>query len=431
MLRAEARALPAWPLYVLFLGYPVWWAMGLSAFAVFGSACLMALLLVMTRRVELPPGFALWAMFLLFAGGAATQLDSAPRLIGFAVRYGQYVGATIILLYVYNAREHLTPRRILACFVGFFTFVCFGGWLGVLAPHGSITTPAERLLPASVKNNSYVLDLVHPHFAEVQQPYGSLLTFYRPSAPFPYTNGWGCNVALLLPLVIAAFVLVGRGWQRVLILLVVASAVVPAVSTLNRGMFLGIGVAVGYAALLYALRGQVAIIASIVVAALGGLLFAQRAGVVALLDDRVRNSGTNTGRETIYQEAWEGTLKSPLFGYGAPRPSKTLEISVGTQGHFWNVMYSYGLPALGCFVGFFLLTAWRTRGARTHIDLWVHVAFVVVLVTIFYYGYDGPQLAVAVTAAGLSLRSRPAVQSGGKSRDAHKAALRRPVPIAG
>ena len=72
------------------------------------------------------------------------------------------------------------------------------GWLGVLVPKGRIETITSKILPSSIASNSYVDNLVRPPFAEVQTPYGSPITFNRPSAPFAYTNGWGVNYTLMI-----------------------------------------------------------------------------------------------------------------------------------------------------------------------------------------------------------------------------------------
>ena len=403
--RAGPPALPAWPYLLLFVGFPLWWVLGLGAFAVAIVAVPMLVLLVVHGRVLVPRGFALWLLFLLFACAAAVELDSSLRLVGFAVRISSYLGATVVFVYVYNCTERsLSTRRALLGLAAFFAFVVVGGWLGVLLPHGHLTTPAEKLLPATIAANDYVRALVHPGFAEVQQPYGSPRAFSRPSAPFAYTNGWGCNVALLVPLVLAGLAATRRTSVRIGLVAVTAAALVPAFATLNRGMFLAIGIGLAYASVRLAVRGRAVPLASVVTAVVVGLAVASATGVFATLQERLHYSETNTSRETIYREAFDGALASPLLGNGAPRPSQTLDISVGTQGQIWNVMFSYGFPALAFFVGWFVLAAWQSRHGRGPAGIWLHVSLVVAVFTVFYYGYDGPQLVLVMVAAALSLR---------------------------
>lgn len=402
--RTAAPQLPAWPLYVLFAGFPIWWVSGLAAFAVIITAIPMLVLLVVRRRTEVPPIFWLWVGFIIWACAAALELSSGSRLIGFSVRMSNYVGSTIVFVYIYNARERLDNRTVLRALALFFGFVVLGGYLGVLLPHGSLTTPAESLLPASIAKNEYVHALVHPPFAEVQQPYGSPRTFSRPSAPFPYTNSWGCNVALLVPLVVAAIVSMRRRRSRLVLIAMLMAACVPAFATLNRGMFLALGIVLAYASLRLAFRGQLIPLVVVVGGTTVGLVVAVLVGVLSSLQERLHYSQTNLGRQTIYQEAFDGAMHSPIFGNGAPQPSQTLSVSIGTQGQVWNVMFSYGFIALFFFLGWFALCVARSWRAPGQAGLWVHATLFVAFVTFFYYGYDGTQLSVAMAAAGLALR---------------------------
>jgi len=417
--RNPPKQLPAWPVFLLFAGFPLWWLTGFAAFAVVLTAVPMLILLGQRQRIELPPAFWLWIGFMIWACAAALELSSSTRLIGFSVRLSNYLGSAIVFVYIYNARERLSDRTVLRALVLFFAFVVFGGYLGMLLPHGSLHTPAESLLPTNVAQNEYVQALVHPAFAEVQQPYGSPRAFYRPSAPFPYTNSWGCNVALLVPLVIATMALARRRRSRLVLLVLLAAASLPAFATLNRGMFLAIGILLGYAALRLAFRGQLLPLVAIIGAAVVGIATAVALGVLADLQSRLHYSRTNLGRQTIYREAFDGALNSPIFGHGAPQPSQTLSVSVGTQGQVWNVMYSYGFIALALFLGWFLaavLLSWR---AGNHGRLWIHATLFVCFLTFFYYGYDGIQLTVAMVAAALALRpaSRPPAIEPGRVPD--------------
>jgi O-antigen ligase len=382
----------------------VWWVAGLGAFAVALSAIPMIALMAYCRRAELPAGFSLWVIFLGWTIVSATQLD-LNKLIGYFVRFGNLAGCGVLFVYVYNARSTLDQRRMLLVLAAFLGFVVFGGYLGVLDPHGSFKTLIERLLPASITRNQYAYSLVHPSFAEVQHPWGSPQTFYRPSAPFAYTNSWGCNMALLVPLGMAAVARV-RGNSRLLIVGALFAGIVPALASLNRGMYIGFGVAVLYVALRLAGRGRVLPLAGILGGA--GVLFAvaYAAGFVAKLQQRLQYSATNTGRAEIYRESFDGALQSPLFGKGAPTASQTVDVSIGTQGQIWNLMYSYGFIALGLFMLWFLVAWWSGRRAPDSASLWINASLLVAFVSFFYYGYDGPQLAVAMAAAAISMRER-------------------------
>ena len=402
----RSRQLPAWPVYVLFAGFPVWWVLGLGAFAVVLVAIPMFLLLVQRRDVEVPGPFWLWVGFVVWACVAALELTSGSRLVGFSVRMGNYVGSSVVFLYLYNGRDRLSTRAVLRALVLFFAVVVAGGYLGVLVPRGSLSTPVQALLPLNISNNEYVRALVHPSFAEVQRPYGSPRTFFRPSAPFPYTNSWGCNVALLVPLVVAAIMTFRRPVWRLAMVALLAAACVPAFATLNRGMFLALGMVLSYASLRLAFRGRLLPLSMVLGGASVGLAVAVSSGVLARLQERLHYSRTNVGRQTIYREAFDGAVDSPIFGHGSPQPSTTVDVSIGTQGQVWNVMFSYGFVALAFFLGWFGLVVLYSWKARDQAGLWVHATLFVAFMTFFYYGYDGIQLTVAMTAAALALRAR-------------------------
>lgn len=397
--------LPVWPVFLLFAGYPVWWALGLGSFAVLISGVVMLILLVLRGRVELPLGFAVFLMFLLWTLASASQLDS-HQLIGFVVRFGNLFGCAVLCLYIYNARPRLTTRLVLVALACFLAFAVFGGYLGVLLPNGSLSTPVEKVLPGSIASNSYVSALVHPAFAEIQHPYGSPVSFARPSAPFPYTNSWGCNVALLIPLALAALPHLRTHKGRVVVVAVLAAGAVPAGATLNRGLYIGLIIALAYVAIRLAARGRIVPLGVLLGAATVAYAIAVVTGFTAQLSQRLQYSESNAGRSAIYAESFQGALQSPILGHGAPGKSDTVDVAVGSQGQIWNLMYSYGFIGLGLFVLFFLVATWAGRRALAPGSLWLNATLVVAIVSFIYYGFDGPQLAVAVAAAALTIRER-------------------------
>ena len=193
--RPPAAELPAWPVYLLFAGFGIWWLLGLGAFAVAVVAIPMAVLLVQHRDVEVPQAFFLWLGFVAWACAAVLELSTASKLIGFGVRMSNYLGCSVVFLYVYNGRNRLDRRAVLRALVLFFAVVVAGGYLGMLVPRGSLSTPVQALLPLNIRNNEYVHALVHPSFAEVQRPYGSPRTF----ACFNAASAFASSASALRP----------------------------------------------------------------------------------------------------------------------------------------------------------------------------------------------------------------------------------------
>lgn len=396
--------LPAWPVGLLLCGYPVWWALGLAPLAVATSALVMTALLTVRGRVVVVPAAALWAAFLLVVVASAVELDSTLRVVGYLVRFLDYAGAGVVLLYVVNARSRVTVRTVTTSAAVLFACAVVGGWLGVLFPHGAIPTVVAHLTPTSLADNDFVQTIVHPPFAQVQQDYGQVQAIARPSAPFAYTNSWGCTVAILVPFLVLDFLQTSSRRRRVALVALLAAAAVPAAATLDRGMALAIGIGLLWASVRYAMRRRLAAAGVLVAACIAAVVLVATTGVLTSLTERLRLSHTNAGRLALYREAWDGARRSPLLGHGAPRPSATTDVSVGTQGVVWTVMYSFGLVALVCFLAFLLWAVVRAGRLPGPPGVWLQVALLSVLVCSVVYDFEGPELSLLMVAAGLAFR---------------------------
>ena len=404
------RPLPRWPLLALYLGFPVWWLLGLGPFIWPVLAVPMLGALVLRGRIRFPAGFGLWFGFLVWMLGSGIELDSSARVLGWAYRASLYLSATVAFLYVYNSpRDRLPPRTISFVLTGFWAFVVIGGYLGLAFPHGSFGTPVEHFMPQSLLANGFVQAMVHPAFAQTAG--ASLGVAPRPQAPFTYTNEWGGNFALLVPMVLTAMSQTRSGGGRILLALLLPVGLVPAALSLNRGLFLSLGAGLVYAALRYAIRGRVkAMIGITVVVAVAGAVFAVLP-VKQLLTERLTNSSTNQTRASLYAEARDRVAASPLLGYGAPRPSEVGGTSpaVGTQGQLWMVLFSHGIPGAALFVSFYLWAVWRTRRALTPPWFWAHVTLVIGLVQLPIYGMLPAELSTVMVAIAMALREEEAL----------------------
>lgn len=405
-----AAPLPAWPVLSLFYGVLVWWVLGLMPFSSLIVAVPMLLLLVYRARIHLPPGVLPWIAFVIWVIPTVVMLDSSGQIIGWFIRESQFIAIAIILVYVANARRSITPQKLLDALTAMWLSFIVGGYLGLLWPQGQLTWTIGRILPSSIRSNDYVQDLVFPTFAEVQEPWGAVEPFVRPAAPFSYTNGWGAALAVLTPLVVAG-VLLGRSRVRLLILLIGgAAAVVPIAASTNRGLVVSIACSVAYVLVRETLRGRWR--ASLSIGALVGLCTwaLSAAGLFGGIEGRQDTVDTTDGRAGLYAETFNRTLRSPLLGYGYPRPSFTSEISVGTQGAVWNTMFCFGFIGLLLFVIFLVGVLVRTWSAPTSPLLWMHASLLSVVVIAPFYGLDR-HLIVFAAVAGVLLRERYASHS--------------------
>ena len=401
-----------WPVYALFLGFPIWWALGLGGFIWPVLAIPMALSLLMRGEVRAPRGFGLWLLFLIWMVGSATQPDEVDRFIVFAYRFSIYISATILFLYVFNLPgEAAWSRRMIIVLFGFWFIAVIGGLLGVAFPQTSFRSITELLIPTRFLSNSFVRELVHPELAQIHGFLGYPVP--RPKAPFVYTNEWGANIALLTPFAIAALGCVRTRAAKWMIGLALVASVIPMVVSLNRGLWLSLGVGLGYAMVRLFLRGKVQVLRALLLFILLGSILALATPLQELISDRLATPHSNRTRLSLYEEATESVLESPLVGFGAPRPSQRNPgaPAVGTHGQFWMVLVSHGIPGAALFVGWLLYAFWSSRKAPSSLQLWPHVCLGIALAQLLYYGMlPGPIHIVMVASAvawRLSLEAPP------------------------
>lgn len=399
-------ALPAWPMYMLLAGFPVWWSLGAAPFAPMVMAILMATLMVLRRRLDLVPGVLPWFAFLLWAAGAAVTLPTAISFVGFAQRYGNLLAVGIFMLYYINARETLSPRKIINGVLCLWATVVVLGLVATQVPDLRLTTPVGAVMPRSLTSNPLVYDLVFPRMAEIQQPWGAPEPFERPAAPFPFSNSWGVAFVVMTPVAIAALGIIKSRWKRVAVLVLLGASLIPALATGNRGMLIGTALAVVYVLLRMGARGHLFRVA-LLGAGTGVAAFALVAsGQLEQILGRQEYSDSTGGRLSIYSETLAATLKSPLLGYGAPRLDETIGVSLGTQGYVWMLMFSYGFVGLGLFVVFLAGGIIRTWHAAGNTGLWLHSVPVAGAGIAGFYSFDVMQLTVVTLVLAVLLRAR-------------------------
>ncbi|MEH1169944.1 O-antigen ligase family protein [Micromonospora sp. CPCC 205539] len=396
--------LPLWPLSLMFGLVPLWWLLG--AFYL-GWSLLGALLLalLLTRgRVPLPPASGLWLLFLAIVVVSATQLPSPASLLTFALRLAFYVTALVVGVYVYvAARERADLTVVLSPLCAFWFALVVLGWLGVLMPRLAMATPMEVLLPAGVARAPFIQDMVHLTTAEYSSR--SLNPIYRPAAPFAYTNNYGSAYAMTLPCVVAFTMLRRRGLLRWALLASLPLSLGPAFFTLNRAMFLSLGVGLAVLGVRASLRGNVRVAASIVGVVVIGALATVVIPITDLINQRVDSSDTNTDRLSLYTEVIRRVQDSPWLGYGAPVNVDTVsaDAPIGTQGQLWMVLFSHGVPALVCFLAWFVAAAVSCARATSAAGQWLAVVPVVCLVQIPFYGMANQNLTVAFFAVAFAM----------------------------
>jgi hypothetical protein len=372
----------------------------------------MAWYLITRRNIKVPRGFGVWMLFLVWMLASIVVLNIHPhdaraehgssRYISFAFRALSYLSATIILLYIGNVSEKALPsRRIVQGLAFLFIVTTIGGFAGIVAPSFSFTSPFELMLPGSLRANSFVHDLVHPGFSQVQDVLG--YSAGRPKAPFEYTNEWGGNLGFFLPFFALVWLVYARGRKRLIGVAILVASVIPIVYSLNRGLWIAVGVAIVYTVWRLGLRGKFWAVWAMV----GGLLVATLLFLASplhgLVTDRLAHPHSNQRRSYLVQEAVSGALSSPVIGWGTPRPSigsnQSISVgpskscpqcgtpAIGTHGQLWLVLYCNGFIGAALFVWFFISAFWHYRRNATPVG--IAATLVILMWMVFLFIYNG------------------------------------------
>jgi hypothetical protein len=402
---------PGWPVLTILLFFPLWYILGLGAFIWIILAVPMFAHLLLARSWRAPGGLILWFFFLLWTALSAFQLHTTANWFTYLFRFATYAAAMIGFLYLVNTDDKDLPtHKIVRALTVFWVIVVAGGYLALALPHFSFSTPVEKLLPGSFLSNRWLYDLVHPSLAQAQalggaRAIGHAIT--RPAAPFAYTNQWGATYAFLTPFVfLTARQSRSRRVRAGLFVLLVVS-LVPFIISVNRGAWLSLVVAAVYAWARFAgrryLRSTLGLLGLLVVVALVIVATPLR-GVV---QQRIAHEGSASLRLSLYQQSGQNVMQSPVIGFGVPLPQPVSQYTlpnVGTQGQLWLVLVSVGFPGTFFFLAWLLYLFWESRSVTDGVSFAAHLAILMALVQIPFYGWIPAQMFLIMIAGALVWR---------------------------
>ncbi|MGY2701904.1 hypothetical protein [Nocardioides sp. HB32] len=421
---------PGWPLSVLYLGFPLWWALGLAQVIFFAMAAVMVVHLRRGGPLRVPRGFTPWLLFLvwMFAGVLlvhATAPHTVPggglgRVANFGVWALWYLAITVVMLYVVNTAREVSTQRIVRLLGWMFVVTAGFGVLAVLAPSLEFESPMELMLPHSLVSTNFVRTLVHPSLSSSSDFLGYVQP--RPTAPFPYSNAWGNNLALYLPFFFLAWLGRDAGWRRKLAPVVLVAAVFPIIFSLNRGLWISLALAGGYAAVRLAVNGRTRALQVLVAAVvIGGIAFTA-SPLYDTLVLRVETPHSNDRRagtaETVVSTTAQG---SPVLGYGTTRTMAGSFSSLaggeteschqcaapplGTQGFMWRLVLTTGFGGTLLCLWFFGAQFLRRARGPAPLDVATCTVLLIAVVCFFVYDSLGSALFTVMIAVGLMARS--------------------------
>jgi hypothetical protein len=438
--RAEPRFLkPGWPLVMLYAFFPLWWALGLAQLIFFASAAAMAVALYRRRAtLVVPRFFTVWVLFLLWMLAGVFVLPAiAPgtaagvtigRYVGFTVWSAWYFAVTIAAIYVLNTAREIPTQRVVRLLAWMFVVTTGFGVLAVVVPMLEFKSAIELILPRGLASSQYIRTLVHPSLSSTSDFLGYVQP--RPTAPFPYSNAWGNNLALYLPFFVLGWFGRDAGWRRKVAPLVLLAAVFPITFSLNRGLWGALTVAAVYSSVRLAVNGRTRGL-QILVATLtiGGLLFVSSPlydTIKLRLETPHSNDRRGATASTVVKTAYEG---SPIVGFGMTRKMQGSFSSLaggetaqchqcaapplGTQGYMWRLVLTTGFG--GMVLCLLFLALQFLRRARGAIPLEVACCTVLIVAGMCFFVYDslGSAMFTVFLAIGLmARRDLPPVSPG-------------------
>ncbi|GAA4925429.1 hypothetical protein HD597_011455 [Nonomuraea thailandensis] len=398
----------AWPIAALLVGYPAWWALGFGGLSVIVLAVPMAVLLLRRRPIRVPRGFGLWVLLLAGYLVSGLMLGESPpgtygelgagRLIGYGMRLALYCSVLITVLYLGNLTERELPQLRLVRMLGvLFVSTVAGGLLGVFLPGFAYTSPVELLLPDWISGNSFVQNLIHPTAAQTQKVLG--FASPRPEAPYEWANAWGSNASVLLVWFVVGWWVYGGPRRRLFVAVVLALAAIPIVYSLNRGLWIGLGLAVLYVIVRVGGRTRVALCGALAAAALAFTL----SPLSSLFAQRLDRPHSNDIRAFTVSATLTAAGHSPVIGYGNTRNAtgnhRTITTGktdwcdtcghppLGSDGQLWLLIITQGFTGAALYVAFFLGAIRRHWRDRSPVGL--AGVLVMGLVLLYMFIYDG------------------------------------------
>jgi hypothetical protein len=341
-------------------------------------------------------------------------------MLNFGVRAGWYLIITMAMLYVVNTTRSVSTLRITRLLGWMFVVTAAFGVLAVLVPTLEFNSLVEMLLPSKFASTNFIRALVHPSLSSSSDFLGYVQP--RPTAPFPYSNAWGNNLALYLPFFIMSWFGKDAGWRRQLAPFVVLGSFFPIIFSLNRGLWISLAVAAVYAAVRLAVNGKARALQMLIAAAIvGGIVFVSSPlydTVVLRIETPHSNDRRAGTAETVIGVTAAG---SPLMGYATTRTMQGTFASLaggetaechqcaapplGTQGFMWRLVLTTGFVGTGLCLAFFVFQFLLRARGPSPINVVGCTVLLESVLCFFVYDSLGSALVTTMIAVGLMARA--------------------------
>lgn len=394
-----------WPIWAVTAGMPVAYLAGVQGVVWCLPAVVLGSRILSDRGVRFPLSSIPLILFLAWTVLSAAMVPSGSGILLFSYRWLLFAGALTSLVWLVNvSEERVSSAQITDWLAALWICLIAFGYLGIAFPEFVARSPFQILL-GPVGRIGFVDEISRWRFAETQGFLGYPLP--RPAAPFNATNGWGAAVGILTPFFIRSWIVQPERGRRRWGYLIGLASVYPILVSVNRGLWISLVVALVYYAARKALRGRFGAFAVLVAALVAVVVLLAATPAGRLVGDKLDKSDrSNQSRSSLYTEAWDGALRSPLVGNGAPQRPASAPADmppVGTHGLLWYLMFVHGFIGMAFFLAWLGGEALRSGRVRSADGWWTHLVLVIGVVQVPFYGLL-PQVVLLGISAGLSHR---------------------------
>ena len=394
-----------WPIWLFTAGLPVTFVLGVHGIAWPVAAVVLAGRILANPRTRFPRTTIPLLILITWMLLSIPMLRSPGSLPLYLYRWTLFLGCLSTLVWLVNVRQDRVPTaRIVDWLAALWICLILGAYLAPLLPNIIITSPFQVILgPAG--RVPFVARISEWRFAETQGFMGYQVA--RPALPFGSANSWGSAVGILTPFFIRSWLIDADRRRRTRGMVLAVLAVYPIILSVNRGLWISLAVGMVYFAARKALRGRFGPMAILIGLMVSLFLLLALTSLGGLVTDRLDNSEkSNDARSGLYELAWKGALDSPLIGNGEPKPAPgalPTDPPIGTHGLFWYLMFVHGFVGLALFLTWLGMEVFRSGRVTAPLGWWTHLALVIGLVEVPYYGLL-PHVILLGIAAGLSHR---------------------------
>jgi hypothetical protein len=211
------------------------------------------------------------------------------------------------------------------------------------------------------------------------------------------------------------------GWRRRVAPVILAVAVYPVVHSLNRGLWIALIAMLAFTAIRFAVIGRVRLLFGLITAVILVGIVVSVTSLEATIVNRFANGYSNSGRVNLSAQSVDVVAhSSPIIGLGTTRDvvgsfqsiagASTASCplcappALGTQGHFWLVIFTTGIVGLIIYLGFFVQMIGRSLRLRSPYVAMSLAVIVGHIVTMWVYDTIGIAMITIFTAIGLLWR---------------------------